>query len=64
MYTRQPFGMIPACDMLQRKIGELFQGLPNVIGIVDDILIAGSDQLGRNHNETVNKVLQICRKAT
>ena len=32
-------------NMFQRKIDELFQGLPNVFGIADDILIVGFDEL-------------------
>ena len=42
-----PFGVLPAGDMFQRKIDELFQGLPNVFGIDDDIFIAGFNELGR-----------------
>ena len=31
-------------DMFQRKIGELFSGMPNIFGIIDNILIAGFDE--------------------
>ena len=48
--------------MFQKKIDKLFNGLPNVFGIVDDIFIVGLDELGRDHNETVDKVLQTCRE--
>ena len=47
----------------KRKIDELFHELPNVFGIVHDILITDFDGLGRVHDETVDKVLKICRKA-
>ena len=47
--------------MSHRKIDELFEGLPNVCGIVDDILIAGFDDLGRDYDATLEKVLRICR---
>ena len=57
---RLPFGV---ASFTQRKIGELFHGLHNVFGIADDILIAGFDDFGRHHNEIVDKVLEICRKA-
>ena len=33
--------MVLAGYMFQRKIDKLFEGLPNMLGIVDDILIAG-----------------------
>ena len=49
--------------MFKRKIGKLFHGLPNVFGIADDILIADFDVLGRDHDETVDKVPEMCRKA-
>ena len=42
---------------------KLLNGQPNVFGIADDILIAGFDNVGRDHDETVDKVLEICRKA-
>ena len=31
-------GVSPAGDMFQRKIDEIFEELPNVFGIADDIL--------------------------
>ena len=40
-YKRLPFVADPAEDMLQRKIDEKFKDLPNVFGIVDDILVVG-----------------------
>ena len=36
--------------------------MPYVFSI-DDILIAGFDELGRDHNATLEKVLRICRQA-
>ena len=58
-----PFGMAPAGDMFQRKIDKLFNRIPNVFSIADDILIAGFDELGRGHDATLDKVLRICRQA-
>ena len=54
------FGVASAGDKLQRKIDEIFQGFSNVFGIADDIVIAGFDDLGRDHNATLEKVLRIC----
>ena len=51
--------MAPNGDMLQRKIDILLQGLPNVFGIADDILIAGFDDMGRDHNAIFKQVLKI-----
>ena len=36
--------------------------MPNVSGIGDDILVVGYEEDGRDHNKTVQKVLQRCRK--
>ena len=63
MYIRLPFGLAPSGDMFQRKIDTLFHGLPNAFGFAYNILIAGFDDLGRDHDETVDKVLEICRKS-
>ena len=50
--------------MFQRNIDELFHRLTNVFGIANDILIEGFDNIGRYHDETMDKVLEICRKPT
>ena len=55
--------MAPVRDMYQKKIDELFQGLPNVFSIADDILIAGFSDMIRDHDAMLNKVLRKCRKA-
>ena len=57
--TRPPFGVSPADDMLQRKISEIFKGLLKVFGIADDILIAGHNADGRNHDRTLRQMMQI-----
>ena len=37
--------------------------MPNVFDIADDILIAGFDEQGKDHDETLYKVLLVCRRA-
>ena len=61
-YKWLPFGTTPAGDMFQRKIDEIFKDMPNVFGIADDILVAGYEADGRDHDKTVQRVLQRCRK--
>ena len=56
-------GYVPTGNMFQRKIDEPFQRIFNVFGIADEILIAGLNDLGRDHGTTPDKVLRICRKA-
>ena len=46
--------------MFQHKIDAIFNDMPNVFGIVDDILVVGSIDNGKYHNKTVCKVLQRC----
>ena len=43
--------------MFQKKIDGLFNDIPNVCGIADDILIAGFDADGRDHNVRLEQVL-------
>ena len=38
--------------------------MPNVFSIADDILIAGFDGQGKDHDETLEKVLWVCDRKT
>ena len=44
--------------MFQHKIDEIFNDMPNVFGIADDILVIGYDKNGADHDEAVYSVLQ------
>ena len=57
-----PFGSALAGDMFQRKIGGIFKDLPNVSGIMDDILVVGCDRDSKDHDDTSQRVLQRCRQ--
>ena len=54
---RVPFRTALVRDIFQKKIDELFSNMSNVIGITDDILIAGFDEWGRDYRKMVGKVL-------
>ena len=43
------------------KNDEIFKDLPGVFGIADYILVVGYDSDGKDHNEALLQVLQICR---
>ena len=60
-YKCLPFGAAPAGDMFQMNIDEIFTDMPSVFGIADDILVAGYEADGRDHDKTVQRVLQRCR---
>ena len=59
---RFPFTAAPASDIFSDK-GNLFSGIPNVFSIADDILIEGFDKQGKDHDETVDKLLRVCIQA-
>ena len=48
-------GSIPTGYIFQRKIDEIVKDLPNVFGIVDDILVVGFDSDGKDHNDTAKR---------
>ena len=52
-YKQLPFGAVPADDMFQWKIDEIFNDMPNVFGIADDILVLGYDKDGADHDVAV-----------
>ena len=62
-YIQLLFGIASVGDVFQKKVDKLFYGMPNVFGIALDILIVGFDEIGRNHDATLDKVLGIYRKA-
>ena len=63
-YKQLPFGAALAGDMFQRKSDEIVKDLPNVFGIVDDILVTGYEADCKDLDITVWKVLQRCRQVT
>ena len=48
--------------MFKHKIDEIFNDMPNVIGIADDILVIGYDENLANHDEAVYNVLRQCQE--
>ena len=48
--------------MFQRKIDKTFKELPNEFSIADKILVVGYKADGKDHEKTVQRVLQICRQ--
>ena len=61
-YKCLPFREVPVGDMSQHKIDKIFSDMPNVFGILDDILVIGYDEDGADHNAAVHKVLQQCEE--
>ena len=61
-YKHLPFGAVPASNMFQCKIDEIFSNMPNVLDITDDILVIGYEEDGVAHDAAVCKVLQHCEE--
>ena len=61
-YKMLPFGAVPAGVMFQRKTDKIFKELPNAL-IANGILVVGYEANGKDHDETSQRVLQICRQA-
>ena len=53
---------MPVGNMFQCKIDEIFSDMPNVFGIVDNILVIGYNNNGADHDAVVHKVLQRCKE--
>ena len=51
--VRLIFGVALVGNMLQQKIDEVFNDMPNVFGIANDILVVGYEDDGRDHDERV-----------
>ena len=59
-YKHLPFGVMPAGDVFQCKINTIFNDMPYVFGIADDILVIGYNKDRADHNEAVYSVLKQC----
>ena len=59
---RLPFGVNVSGDAVQRKTDEIYNPLPNVIGIADDIIIWGDKENGSDHDAALAHFLQVTRE--
>lgn len=51
-FKRLPFGLLPAQDVFQ-KIDQTYEGLPDVIGITDDIIVYGENDADHDSNPLI-----------
>lgn len=49
-FKRLPFGLVCAQDVFQQKMDEIFEGIPGVTPLVDDIIISGATQEEHDKN--------------
>ena len=59
-FKRLPFGVKLSQDIFQRKLDEVYRGIPNVMGIADDIVVCGSTQ--SEHDQAFCEMLKATRK--
>ena len=61
-YKHLPFEAVPVGDIFQHKIDEIFSDMPNIFGIVDDILVIGYNEDGVVHDAAVCNMLWQCEE--
>ena len=61
-FTCLPFGINVSGDAFQRKLDTIYNLLPNVIGITDDLIIWGNKDDGSDHDEALTKFLQTTKE--
>ena len=59
-WKRLPMGCSVASDVFQRKLDQVYHGLPGVTGIADDMVIYGKDDL--DHDMNFDRFLKTTRK--
>ena len=59
-FNRLPFGLWMSQDIFQPKLDAAFQGIPNVTGIADDIIIAGETM--EEHDKALIAMLEASRR--
>ena len=57
-YKQLPFGAALAGNMFQWKIDKIFNDMPNIFGIVDNILLIGYDKDDADHDDAVYHMLR------
>lgn len=59
-FKRLPFGVIVSQDIFQRKLDQVYQGIPNVTGIADDLIIFGSTP--QEHDKAFIQMMEASRE--
>ena len=60
-YKHLPFGAVPAGNMFQHKIDKIFNDMPNIFGIADNILVIGYGKNRADHDKAVYSMLKQCQ---
>ena len=55
-FNKLPFGISSAPELFQRRMGQILEGLPGVLCLMDDVIITGKDQT--EHNERLQATLE------
>lgn len=60
-FKRLAFGTCVSQDVFQKKLDDIFQNIPNVTGIADDIIVYG--ETPEEHDKAFINMLNACRQA-
>ncbi len=59
-FLRLPFGLVVSQDIFQQKLDSIFNNIPDVCGIADDLIIAGTTE--EEHDRAFIEVMETARK--
>ena len=59
-FNRLPFGVRVSQDVFQKKLDHAYEGIPNVTGIADDIIVSGAT--AEEHDKALIAMLEASRK--
>ena len=59
-FKRLPFGLVISQDVFQQKLDSIFNSIPNVSGIADDLIVAGATE--EEHDAAFTKLMETARK--
>ena len=62
-WKRLPFGVAPAPEVFQQRLGEILMDLEGIKVIVDDILVYGEGTTTEGATESHDKRLYVCSPA-
>ena len=63
-YTRLPFGINCSGDLFQQKMDDVLEGLENVFNTADDIIVAGYQPDGSDHDQAVEDLMKRAKEMT
>ena len=60
-YNRLPFGLNSANEVFQKRVSQVFENLPGLVVLFDDILIYGENEM--EHDNVLQQALERCKNS-